>query len=163
MSSSVPAVIPAFISLAQSALTTGAQVWFGSVMSVQQSGPGNVAQVGSGITLQIPAIHFDEDEFVVLGPSYPHEEHYNIQGMLTAWSNGVNEGVYAQLLQDAYLEYGKLTVAIGNNPTLGLTTPIPRLSMPRQLGVNPTPDARGFPTVQIQFEIQVQARVPSLT
>lgn len=160
MSSSVPAVVPAFISLAKTAFPAGAQVWFGTVMPVNQSGPGNVSGVASGITLQIPGIHFNEDEFAELGPSYRHEEHYNIEGLLTAWSGGQD---YAQLLQDVYTEYANLTIALANNPTLGLNNPVPRLAWPRQLGVNPTPDAQGFASVQIQFEVEVQARVTSLT
>lgn len=160
MSSSVPAVIPAFMSVAKGAMSAGAQVWLSNVMPVQQPGPGTVSDVGSGITLQIHAVHFDEDEPGELGPSYRHEEHYNIQCLLTAWSGGQN---FPQLLQDVYTEYDKLSVAVANNPTLGLPTPAPRLVWMRQLGLNIGPDARGFAKCEIQFEAQVQARVTSLT
>lgn len=163
MSSSVPAVIPAFISLAQSALTAGAQVWFGSVTPVYQPTSGSVSSVTSGITLQISSVHFDEDTFGEMGPLYRHEEHYNIVGCVIAWGNGPPETINAILLQDAYTEYDNLSVAVSNNPTLGLPTPAPRLAAPRQLGVAPTPAANGMPMVQIEFEIQVQARVNSLT
>lgn len=163
MSSSVPAVIPAFLSLAQGALTAGAQVWFGSVAPVFQSTSGSVSGVTSGITLQVSGVHFDEDTFGEIGPNYRHEEHYNIVGCVIASGNGPPETINATLLQDAYTEYNNLTVAVSNNPTLGLPTPAPRLAWPRQLGVVPTPAANGMPMVQIQFEIQVQARVNSLT
>lgn len=162
MSSSVPAVIPAFVTLATNALPSGAQVWLGTVLPANfQSGPGDVTGVTSGVTLQITGVHFLEDMFAELGPSYRHEEHYNIECTLCAWNGGPPD--FTQPMADVYAMYADLTVAVSNNPTLGLTTPKPRLAWPRQLDFSPAPDPFGRTAGTITFEVQVQARVESLT
>lgn len=160
MSSSVPAVIPAFKALAISALPAGSQVWLGTTLPVNQAPPGSVTGISSGITLLITGIHFLEDEFAELGPMFRHEEHYNIEASLMAWAGDNN---FDARTADAYAVYADLTVAISNNPTLNLPTPAPRLAWPRQLDYMPAPTAFGQSTATISFEVEVQARVTSLT
>ena len=162
MSSSVPAVIPAFMTLATSALPAGAEIWLGAVLPVYQAGPGAVSGLSTGIICQISGITFDEDSYAELGPSYRHEEHYNLSGCVISWSGGTT-GTFAQCLQDAYTAYSALSVAVANNPTLGLPTPAPRLVWMRQLSVAIAPDSNGFAQAQVEWEAQVQSRVTSLT
>lgn len=163
MSTSVPAVIPAFMTLATNALPSGAQVWLGTVLPANfQPGPGDVTGVTSGVTLQITGVHFLEDGFAEMGPSYRHEERYNIECSLCAWNGGPPEG-FAQCMTDAYAMYADLSIALANNPTLGLTTPKPRLAWPRQLDFSPSPDAFGRIAGTITFEVQVQARVEAFS
>lgn len=162
MASSVPAVIPAFKTLAAAALPAGSEIWLGAVLPVYQVGPGAVSGVATGIICQLSGIRFDEDAYAELGPSYRHEEHYNISGCLISWSGGTT-GTFDQCLQDAYTCYEALAVAVANNPTLGLPTPAPRLVWMRQLSVIIAPDSGGFAQAQIEWEAQVQARVTSLT
>lgn len=160
MASSVPKVIPAFKALAASALPSGSQIVFATVLPRWQAKPGDVATIGSGATLQITGIHFTQDAPGELGPLYRHEEHYSILCSLCAWAGDWD---FDSRLQDAYTLYSDLSIAISSNPTLGLTTPKPRLAWPRQLDVSPGPDAFGRSGVTITFEVQVQARVESLT
>ena len=129
-------------------------------MPVSQAPPGSVTGISSGITLLITGIHFLEDAFAELGPTYRHEEHYNIEASLIAWAGDIN---FDQRTADAYAVYADLTVAIANNPTLDLPTPAPRLAWPRQLDYIPAPTAFGQSSATISFEVEVQARVPSLT
>lgn len=162
MSHSVPLVIPALESLAISALPQGTQWWLGEVLPPFQAGPGQVENESTGIIVQIKTIHFEEDAYAELGPNFKHEEHYSIEGCVVSWSGGT-WGTFDQCLQDAYTAYSMLTKAIGNNPTLGLTGIIPRIAWPRQRSVLLGPDFKGFAQAQIEFEIYVEARVPSLT
>jgi hypothetical protein len=162
MASSVPLVVPAFKTLAASALPVGTQIVHSTILPIYQPGPGEVSGQASGMTLQITGVHFSADEFAELGPTYRHEEHYSLLCTLIAWV-GVAQDDYAQLTQDVYAAYDDLLVAISNDFTLGLTTPIPRIAWPRQLDFTTGPDAFGRPAAIITFEIQVQARVPSLS
>lgn len=165
MSSSVPVVLPAFKALATTALPAGSQVWTGSVMPVQQPGPGDVTGIASGAWLQIKGIHFDADQFAEMGPTYKHEEHYNIECELCVWRGGGNYDTsvdFDQCVQDVYAVYADLTIALGNQIRLNQTDPnVPRLAWPRQLSLVIAPDALGRPSACIDFEVQVQARVTS--
>lgn len=151
------------MALAQTNLPAGAQIWLGSVLPVYQATPGTVATVNSGVTLQITGVRFDSDAYAELGPTYRHEEHYNLACSLCAWSGDGSATGYAKTLQDVYAMYADLSIAISSNPTLGLTTPAPRLAWPRQLDLKIGPDPFGRPSSCIDFEVQVQARVTSLS
>lgn len=160
MASSVPLVLPAFKALAVSALPAGSQVVQSTVLPAYQPGPGEVVGELAGITLQILGAHFTLDSYAELGPNFKHEEHYSIPCELTAWAGDPN---YDQRTQDAYQAYNALMIAVANNPTLGLPDPKPRIAWTRQLDFTPSPDAFGRPAGIIRFEVQVQARVTSLT
>jgi hypothetical protein len=167
MSSSVPFAVPAFKTLATGALPLGSQIATGSVLPAFQANTGNVNAIGSAITLQIEGVHFNEDEFAELGPTYRHEEHYNIQCCLYAWAGDAD---YDQRLQDAYLAYDPLSVAVANAPELNLSNNGTfaggswfRLAWTRQLDLTLVPSAQGFSTAQLTFEVQCQARVASLS
>ena len=161
MSSSVPAVLQALVSQATTALPAGSQIVMATVLPANfQAGPGEVATVSSGVTLQITGVRIAMDEFAVLGPNYTHEERYNIACTLCAWAGDPD---FTQRMLDVYTIYADLSVAIANLPTLGLVTPAPRLVQTRQLGFVPGPDPFGRPAGTITFEVGVQARVQSLT
>lgn len=161
MSSSIPTVIQAFQSLATSALPTGAQIVMATVLpAAYQPGPGGVATVSSGVTLQIMGVHVLRDEFAVVGPPYTHEEDYSIMCSLSAWAGDPD---FKQRMIDVYSMYADLTIALANNPTLGLTTPAPRIAWPRQLDFSPAPDPFGRPAGTISFEVSVESRIQSFT
>lgn len=167
MSSSVPYSLPAFQAIAQSALRSGAYIWLGTVIGPYDSSPGDVTGVTSGITLQIAGVRFNADEFAELGPTYRHEEHYVINCTLWSWAGGTPD--YAALIQDAGACYADLSIAVANAPQLEIgqngigTFGNFRLAWTRQLNWTPTPDPFGRAAVQIDFEVQCQARVNSLS
>ena len=147
MSSSVPAAIPAFVSIVQAALPAGFQVREGAIF-----GPRIDPQA-----LLITGIHFTEDTFGEMSPAYRHEEHYEIQCALAA-SQGVDD--QASLLTQLYGIYADISLAIANNPDLNKTV---RLAWTRQLDYSMGYDGKGLTVAVLQFEVQVQVRVTSLT
>lgn len=147
MSSSVATAIPAFITICQNALPAGFQVALGQIFTPYVSPQ----------TLLITGIHFTEDEYAELGPTYRHEEHYNIECSLCSTAGDNDQSTR---LQEVYALYKDIQVAVANNPTLNSNV---RLGWCRQLDYTPTYDAKGFSVGQLSFEVQVQARVTSLT
>lgn len=163
MSSSVPAVLSAYKTVATNALPVGTQIVFSSVLpAAYQAGPGDVQSVGSGVTLQVPSVHFLQDAYAELGPNYKHEERYNIMSTLCTWVGMVPDD-FSQLVQDVYTCYADLSIAINSALTLGLPDPKPRIAWPRQLDMVAGPDPFGRPAATITFELEVQARVESLS
>ena len=161
MSSSVPAVVAAFKSVATSACPAGTQIVNSTVLPAgYQAGPGEVATVNSGVTLQIKGVHFVVDQYAEMGPNYKHEEHYNILCTLCAWAGDPN---FDQRMVDVYTIYADLSIAVAQNMALGLPEPKPRIAWPRQLDFTPGPDPFGRPAGTISFQIEVQARVDSLS
>lgn len=161
MSTSVPLVLNALVSTATTALPAGSQIVLATVMPAgYMAGPGEVTGVTSGVTLEITGVRFLMDQYAELGPNYKHEEHYNIACSLIAWAGDPN---FTQRMLDVYTCYADLQVAISQNMVLGLTDPVPRIAWPRQLSFTPGPDAFGRPAGTIDFEIEVQARVNSLS
>lgn len=156
MASSVPSVIPAVISLFQGALPANAQVVLGSVFPVQ---------INSQSVL-ISDVHFTYDEIAQLGPLYRHEEHYTLRCCL------YNTGGLFQDLPDiqalavaTYALYNDISVAVSNNPTLGLSLGSGnyfRMAWPRQLDFCPDFDIKGMANGRLEFEIDCQARMQSL-
>lgn len=146
MSSSVPNAIPAFTSIAQAALPAGFQVTLGTVF-----GPYVSPQ-----TLLITGVHFNEDEYAELGPRYQHEEHYTVACSLCSTAGDNDQPTR---LQEVYALYKDILVAVANNPTLNSNV---RLAWCRQLNYSPANDARGWSVGQLDFEVEVQARVDSL-
>lgn len=146
MSSSVPTALPAFKAIAVAALPSNFNVAFGQIF-----GPYVTPQ-----TLLITGIHFTDDEYAELGPTYRHEEHYNIECSLCSASGDNDQD---GRLQEVYTLYADISVAVANNPNLTKTA---RLGWCRQLDYAPTYDAKGWSVGHLTFEVQVQARVPSL-
>ena len=147
MSASAPSVVPAFISLVQGALPANFQVRFGTVF-----GPFVAPQA-----LLITGLHFTEDEYAELGPTYRHEEHYNIECALC--SSAGNDDSFGRFTE-VYALYEDISVAVANNPTLSSTA---RLGWCRQLDYTPTYDPKGMSVGMLSFEVQVQVRVTSLS
>lgn len=147
MSSSLPNALPAFVSIATAALPAGFQVKEGSIF-----GPYVSPQA-----LLITGVHFTEDAYGEMSPIYRHEEHYSIQCALCG-SLGIDD--QASLIATMYGLYSNISVAIANNPNLNNTV---RLAWTRQLDYVMSYDSKGFSVGTVQFEVQCQARVTSLT
>jgi hypothetical protein len=148
MSSSVPAAVPAFIAICQAALPTGFLVKEGSVF-----GPYAAQQA-----LLVTGLHFTQDSYAELGPNYKHEEHYNIQCALSVVQGNDDQ---ASVLTTVYSFYNPITVAVANNLDLNHTT---RLGWCRQLDYQMGYDAvKGWTIGTLRFEVEVQARVTSLS
>lgn len=154
MASSVPLAVPAFISLCQGALPASFTVKLGTIF-----GPYVPPQA-----LLITGVHFTEDAYAELGPSYRHEEHYNIACALTVSQGGPDDE--PDLMQSVYALYEDVSVAVANNPTLPTpqnTTGTVRLGWCRQLDYEPTYDAvKAMMQGVLTFEVECQARVTSL-
>ena len=146
MSSSVPVAVPAFVAICQAALPAGFQVREGSIF-----GPYIAPQA-----LLITGIHFTADEYAELGPRYMHEEHYNIQCALSS-SAGTDD--QPMRLAEVYGLYSNISVAVASNPNLTNTV---RLGWCRQLDYLMTSDGK-LSIGTLTFEVQCQARVPSLS
>jgi hypothetical protein len=150
MAASVPTAIPALTSIFQGALPDNFQVGLGQVFT-----PYIAPQ-----TLLITGIHFTEDEYAEMAPTYKHEEHYNVQCCLisTAGDNGYD--AQASRLQEVYTLYQGIQVAVANNPNISNTV---RLGWCRQLDYMPSADIKGMSAGVLNFEVEIQARVTSLT
>jgi hypothetical protein len=146
MSSSLPNAVPAFTSIAQAALPANFQVRLDTIF-----GPFAAPQA-----LLITGVHFEVDEFAELGTRYQHEEHYTIACSLCSVAG--NDDQPARMAE-VYALYKDISVAIAAAPTLNGTV---RLAWCRQLSYTPTHDAKGMNVGQLDFEVQVQARVDSL-
>lgn len=146
MSASAPTVVPAFISIVQAALPAGFQVRFGTVYNPYIA-PQN---------LLITGLHFTEDQYAELGPRYQHEEHYNIECILSSTAGDDDPDTR---FQEVYALYRLIQVAVANNPNLSNTA---RLGWCRQLDYTPTKDPKGLDLGMLSFEVQVEARVDSL-
>jgi hypothetical protein len=146
MSASLPSSLPQFMSIAAAALPAGFQVILGV----------NFNPYVSPQTLLITGVHFDEDTYGEMGPRYQHEEHYNIECSLCSTAG---DGDEPARLQEVYVLYKDLQVALANNPSMNNTV---RLAWCRQLAYSPAKDARGWSVGQLDFEVQVQVRVDSL-
>lgn len=146
MSSSAPNAIPAFISIAEAALPANFQVRFSQVFN-----PYVAPQ-----SLLITRVVFTEDGFAELGPRYQHEEHYNLECSLTSVAGDDDP---TTRLSEVYTLYKDISIAVAAKPTLNGTV---RLAWCRQLGYEPTKDAKGLDVGQLDFEVQCQARVDSL-
>lgn len=148
MSSSVPQAVPAFVAICQAALPAGFQVKEGSIF-----GP----YIAPGALL-ITGLHFTQDAYAELGPTYRHEEHYNIMCALCTTQGNDNQG---SVLATLYGFYSDISVAVANNPNLSNTV---RLGWCRQLDYSMGYDAsKGWTIGTLTFEVEVQARVNSLT
>jgi hypothetical protein len=146
VSSSLPNALPAFVSIATAALPTGFQIKEGAIF-----GPYIAPQA-----LLITGIHFTQDAYAELGPSYKHEEHYSIQCALCSAQAPDDQ---ASRLLEVYSSYSLISVAVANNPTLNGTI---RLAWTRQLDYSMGYDPK-FSVGTLTFEVQCQARVTSLT
>src|SRR5215469_12663749 len=150
MASSVPLAVPAFMTLCQNALPTGFVVQLGTIF-----GPYVPQQA-----LLITGVHFTKDEYAELGPTYRHEENYNIACELIYSEGDANQPV---AIQSVYALYQDISVAIANNPALPnppSTTGTVRLGWCRQLDYSPSFDAtKGWTTGTLSFEVECQARV----
>jgi hypothetical protein len=147
VSASAPTAVPAFVSIAQAALGTDFQI---------REGQAYGAYIAPQ-SLLITGLHFTQDQPAELGPDYMHEEHYSI---LCSLYSAAGNDAQDERLQETYGLYATLSIAIANNPDLNHTV---RLAWCRQLDYLPTTDGKGLPVGQLNFEVNVQARVTSLT
>lgn len=156
MASSVPSVLPAFISLLEGALPATAQVVLGSVFPVFVGGQSVI----------VTDVHFTLDEIFELGPTYRHEEHYTISCCLYNNGGRIQDEPDIQALAVAtYALYNDISVAISNSPTLGLnlgSNGFFRMAWPKQLDFCPDFDISGMANGRLEFAVDCQARMQSL-
>lgn len=145
MTASAPLAVPAFVSIAQTALGPNFQIREGQIYNVFVAPQ----------SLLITGIHFTEDKPAALGPDYPHEEHYSI--LCSLYSSAGNDA-QDQRLQETYALYASLSIAVATNPDLNKTV---RTAWCRQLDYLPTTDGKGMPVGQLNFEVNITARVQS--
>lgn len=159
MASSVPLAVPAFISLMQGVLPANSQVVLGTAFPVYAQ------DAVTAVTVE--DIHFTQDEYAELGPTYRHEEHYNISCCL--YNTGgmyQDEADVSALMVATYVIYNDISVVVANNPTLGLSLTGGswfRLGWCRQLDYSPAFDIAGRSFGKLEFEIECQARMVSLS
>lgn len=157
MASSVPLSVPAFISVIQGALPSTAIVQLSTV-------PPTFA---APQLVLVEGIRFSEDEYAELGPTYRHEERYNL--MCCLYNQGglyEDEPDMSALMVATYTLYNDISVAVANNPTLGLSLSGGssfRLGWCRQIAYTPAIDARGMSFGKLDFEVECQARMVSLS
>lgn len=148
MSSSIPNSVPAFISIAAAALPANFNVQFGTTFNPYVSPQ----------SLLITGVRITKDAYAELGPTYRHEEHYNIQATLC--STGGDPNSQGERLSEVYSLYDDISVAVASNPNLNNTV---RLAWCRQLGYAPTFDAKGLAVGTLDFEVYCEQRVTSLS
>jgi hypothetical protein len=147
VASSIPNALPAFMSIATAALPTGFLVREGSIL-----GPYDPSQA-----LLVTGVTITQDAYAELGPTYRHEERYNIMCYLVS-SAGTDD--QPSRLAEVYGLYVLLSEAVANNPNLNSTV---RLGWCRQLGMDLGYDSKGLSVGTLRFQVECQARVTSLT
>lgn len=147
MSSSIPGAIQAFMTVAGAALPAGSQVWFGKTLGTY------VAPV----TLQVNGTVNGRQEPAELGPSYRREEEYEFSCTLTCWAGDED---FMQRMLDTFTNFGLLTVALANNPTMNGTV---RFVQVTTLNFTPDSTAPGASSGILAFNVNCQQRITSLT
>jgi len=151
MASSIPGAVQALITMMDplqgGVLPAGTQVWFGLPLS----------RYIAPVTLQITSVRIEQDDIVVLGPSYRHEEVYSIECILTEC---FGDGNHLQRFLDVFTTYNTIETTIANNPTLNQNV---RVAIPEKTGYSPTADQKGLPVGTLTFEIRCEQRVNSLS
>lgn len=146
MASSIPGATQALISIATAALPSTAQIWFGKALPVYTA----------PLTLQILKMSADQ-EWAFLGPTYKREEIYAIHCELTSWAGDQD---YISRLNEVMNAFQTLTLAIYNNPTLNNTV---RLCEVKRLDYEPDADAKGMSLGRLDFTVDCQQRISTLT
>lgn len=147
MASSVPSAVNAFISIATTALPPSALVWFGKPLGAYTA----------PVTLQVTGVRNGEQQVATMGPEYKREETYEIECSLTSWAG---DSDFTGRMNEVFLNYGLLTLAVGNNPTLNQTV---RFAEIHSFEYTPGADAKGMTLGALDFSIHCQARISSLT
>lgn len=147
MSSSVPAAVSAFLSIAQAALPVTSLVWFGKPLGVYTA----------PLTLQVYGVHDGMQEIMTMGPDYKREETYEIQCLLTSWAGDQD---FTSRMTEVYSAFQLITVAIANNPTMNQTV---RFAQVHTFDYIPDADASGRSLGSLDFTINCQQRISSLT
>lgn len=148
MATSIPQAVPQFISIAQAALPSGFQIQFGTIFD-----PNIQPQA-----LLVTGVNVILDAYAEMSPVYRHEEHYNIECTLSGLSG--QPGQDAVIFSQVYQLYDDIAIAVANNPNLNNTV---RLAWCRQLKYQPGRDAKGLLVGTLDFEVQCQQRVNSLS
>lgn len=149
MASSAKAAKNALLAVAAAALPSGATVKFDS----------NADVFIAPQSMLITGITWNQDAYAELGPTYRHEEHYNLEcAMWSAYGDSDQDARMDEVMDTMYVP---LQIAIASNPTLNGTV---RLAWCRLLDYSPTHDPmKGWAIGSLTFEVQCQARVNSLS
>lgn len=146
MASSIPGAVNALISIATAALPAATQIWFGKKLPVYEA----------PITLQILEIS-GEQEWFELGPAYRREEVYAIHCELASWAGDKD---HPSRMAEVMGAFETLTLALYNNGTLNNTV---RLSEVKMLNYTPDDDAKGWSLGRLDFTVECQQHISTLT
>lgn len=146
MASSIPGAVAYYKALATTALPATAQVFMARELQAY------VAPV----TLQITGITGDQ-EWATLAPDLQREETYSILCCLTTYQGDAD---FDSRLQEAFTNFELITLALGNDPTLGGHV---RLCTVGDFNVVPEGDVKGQSICQLDFAVRCEQRVSSLT
>lgn len=146
-STAQPDAIQAFLAIATAALPTTTQVWLGKAL------PKYVAPV----TLQVNGTINGRQRPAELGPTYRREEEFDILCKLTTWAG---DSDFAQRILDAFASFRLVMVAVANNPTMNDTV---RYAAAVELNCTPDADAQGFSLAELDFTVNCQVRINTLS
>lgn len=146
MSSSIPGTVAYFLQLAGNALPADAYVYFG-VELPRYSAP---------VTLQVTGITGNQAP-AELGPAYKREETYSILCELTSFAGDQD---FPSRLQEVMANWALITVAVGNDPTLGGNV---RYAECGDMDFAPKSDPKGMSLGSLTFDVRCSQRITSLT
>lgn len=128
-------------------LPAGALVTFGKYLPAYEA----------SITFQVTGVRVNEDNIAELGPSYRHEEDFDIEAILAIWA-GDNDQL--QRFDDVFTNYNLIETTIANNPTLNGNV---RVAVVSKGDYTPDQDAAGNTVGELSININCTQRVASLT
>jgi hypothetical protein len=147
MSSAVPNTIDQFMAIVTAVLPSDAQVWFGKPLS----------KYIANTTLQITGVQNGRQEPAEMSPEYRREEEFDLVCQLTYWEGDLD---FVGAKDQVYATFSLITVAVANNPTLNGAV---RFAQPRQFDFTPDSTPDGFTIGVLNFTLNCQARIASLT
>lgn len=150
MSTSVPGAVEAWLAMATAALPQGTTIVFADV----------IPTFTAPLTLQLTGVKGDQTS-AEIGPSYRREEHYTISCELTSYAG--DQDMLARL-SEVFTAFESLLVAVGSQPNLPLAgVPQVRFAQITDFSFSAEPDQAGQSIGTISFDVDVQARVESLS
>ena len=146
-SSAIPGALVQFLSIAQTALTDAATVWFGEELPTYEK----------PVTLQVTEITGDQTP-AEIGKLYRREETFNLVCSISCYQGG--EPDFPGLLAQVMDQFALISKAVGNQPSLNGSV---RYAQVGNFMINPATDANGLSALTLDFSVRCEARVNSLS